>query len=406
VRIRDLAKSQFDALFKTDGDAGSFEYMVAQNAEACDIEVTSVLVRTHTGLRELDEHGKLNNVTGEFRPNTVLPMLNEDPETKARVFAVISGWLDSDTEAESLLSHLATALSPGWSVVKYVLLLGEGRNGKSLLLRMVERLLGSDNVSQVSRQAMSEQSPAVLDLNGKLVNIVYDGRAEYVKDSALEKSLVAGEPVGIRRLYESSLTKVHTNALFMEGLNREPKTSDKSLALQKRLVRFQFPNVYELNRRFEREMLSEPMLGAFLSLLIDRYVSEDDLAQRLAPTVKSIQLQMEAMHINSQALQFLQYLEETSGAATIVGQLFTDVAKSYRAWRRTKNDMNEWPDAEILIQFSPFITSKRVSHRTPAGPRKLRVVTSLTDQTTDFLETLRGGSEDDDADLINTLVDE
>ena len=406
ARIRDLAKSQFDALFKTDGDAGSFEYMVAQNAEACDIEVRSLLVRTHQGLKELDEHGKLSDVTGQFRPNTVMPMLNEDPETKARVFAVISGWLDSDTEAESLLSHLATALSPGWSVVKYVLLLGEGRNGKSLLLRMVENLLGSDNVSQVSRQAMSEQSPAVLDLNGKLVNIVYDGRAEYVKDSALEKSLVAGEPVGIRRLYESSLTKVHTNALFMEGLNREPKTSDKSTALQKRLVRFQFPNVYALSHKFEREMLTEASLGAFLSLLVDRYVLEDHVAERLAPTHKAIELQLEQMFVNSMGLQFIKFSEETEpmGVGAYLGKPVGELVKAFQSWRLKEMDMSNWAEPDVLALFGPLINTDRKSERAAGKVRKVRVVTSFKQEATAFIDTLKG--DPDDAELLAALVED
>jgi phage/plasmid-associated DNA primase len=321
---------------------------------------------------------------------------------------VVSGWLDSDKEAESLLSHLATCLSPGWSVVKYVLLLGEGRNGKSLLLRMVEALFGRANVSSVTRQLMSAQNAAVLDLNGKLVNIVYDGMAEYVKDSGPEKSLIAGESIGIRRLFDSTLTMVQTPALFLEGLNREPKTSDKSVALQKRLVRYFFPNVYELDRRFEKRMLSERRLGAFLSLLVDRYVPEEDIAWRLAPTLKSIQLQMEAMHVNSQALQFLQYLEQkTPGAgAGIVTRWFEDVADEFRTWRQGKYDYKDWPDTEVLAQFKPFITTKRKSVRTPAGPRSKRMITSLTSETTEFLETLEGGDTDDDAAILDTLVDE
>ena len=79
-------------------------------------------------------------------------MLNEDVADKDRVFGVITEWLDSEEEAHSLLHHLATALAPGWSAVKYVLLLGEGRNGKSLLMKMLHQMIGWDNVSSVTRQ--------------------------------------------------------------------------------------------------------------------------------------------------------------------------------------------------------------------------------------------------------------
>jgi phage/plasmid-associated DNA primase len=303
-QIRLHAATEFNTLFASDGELSSFDFMVAQNAHQRDEDVTSLLVRTPAGLRELDGTGTLVPATGDFRPNYLMPMLNEDPATKDRVFATISQWLDSDVEAESLLAHLATSLAPGWSAVKYVLLLGEGRNGKSVLLKMLSALFGSDNLSHVTRQMIAEQSPAVLDLNGKLLNIVFDGMAEYLKDSGAEKSLIAGETFPIRRLYESSATPVQTNSLFIEGLQAEPKTKDKSTALQKRLVRFQFPNVYPLNHRFERHMLTEETLGAFLSLLVDRYVTEDEVAVRLTPTTKAIELQLEQMYSNSMGLQF------------------------------------------------------------------------------------------------------
>jgi hypothetical protein len=187
------AASQFGALFGSDSELASFEFMVAQSAQQVDHAVSSLLIKTTEGLRELDEEGQLLVPSGDFRPNFLTPMLNTEQTDKDKVFAVISGWLNSDEEAESLLRHLATSLSPGWSAVKYIMLLGDGRNGKSVMLKMLHRLFGRENVSTVTRQAISEQSAVVTELNGKLLNIVYDGRAEYLKDSGSEKSLVAGD---------------------------------------------------------------------------------------------------------------------------------------------------------------------------------------------------------------------
>jgi phage/plasmid-associated DNA primase len=405
--IREAAANQFDTLFRNPHELGSFEFMVAQNANPENGTARSVLVRTHHGLKELDENGKLITPDHTFRPNTVVPMLNEDPDDKAKALAVIVEWLDSEEDAESLLSHLATCLSPGWSVVKYLLLLGEGRNGKGVLLRMVETMLGSANVSKVSRQLMSEQSPAVLDLNGKLANIVYDGRAEYVKDSGPEKSLIAGEPVGIRKLYESNLTEAQTNALFMEGLQKEPKTSDKSMALQKRIVRFYFPNIYDLNRRFEKTMLSEQMLGAFLALLVDRYVPEDDLSERLAPTQSAVMLQLEAMHSNSMGLQYLRHLEEHDplGAAGVVGMEMATLVAGFHSWRIQENDLTRWSEPDVQALFAPLVKSERRSKRETGRVTKVRVVTALKSEAAAFIEAMRG-DENDDADVDDTVVDD
>lgn len=393
--IRRMGAEHYDILFATDSELSSFEFMVSQYANQAQGNADSLLIRTEDGLHQLTNQGKLEPPSGLFVPNTVMPVLNTDETKKQAVFDVISEWLDSDEEAESLLSHLATILSPGWSAVRYVLLLGEGRNGKSVLLKMVQALFGSHNVSNVTRQHIAEQSAVVTELNGKLVNIIYDGRAEYLKDSGTEKSLIAGEAAPIRKLYESVATMVQTNALFIEGLNREPKSSDKSGALQKRLVRFQFPNVYALNHKFEKSMLSKESLGAFLSLLIDRYVLEDEVAVRLQPTKKALELQIEHMHANSLAMQFLKHLEDNDplGAEVLLHQTMDVAVQLFQAWRVKENDITTWAAPDVANQLAPLMETARKSIREDGKIRKVRTIVAFKRDALDFLESLEGADE-------------
>lgn len=402
--IRRWAADQFDALFSSDSELSSFEFMVAQNARQHDGTCRTLLVRTPEGLKELREDGQLHDPTGEFVPNTLHPMLNTDEVDKKRVFAVISDWLDSDEEAHALLRHLATALAPGWTAVKYVLLLGEGRNGKSLLLKMLQHVFGWDNCSNVTRQQIAEKSPVVTQLNGKLLNIVFDGHAEYLKDSGAEKTLIAGEVYPIRELYSSTPTPVQTNALFIEGLQHEPKSKDKSVALQKRLIRFQFPNVYALDHQFERTMLAEENLGAFLSLLIDHYVTEHEVAAKLAPTTKAMALQLEHMFVNSIGLQFLKHIEETDtfGTQGLVGTEVDALVKTFQSWRVKENDLGHWAEPDVVSLFQPIINIERKSKRIDGQPRKVRYVASLKTEAIAFIETLRG----DEDDILDALVED
>lgn len=405
-RIRQMGASQFDILFGSDGELAAFDFMVTQNARQEYRPVSTLLVRTPEGLRELKADGSLADVPGTFLPNYLMPMLNQDKGDKERIFSVIEQWLDSEEEAHSLLSHLATSLSPGYSAVKYVLLLGEGRNGKSVLLKMLQGLFGRENVSSVTRQHIAEQNPVVTELNGKLLNIVYDGRADYLKDSGTEKSLIAGEPVPIRKLYESTPTIVQTNALFIEGLNREPKSNDKSSALQKRLVRFQFPNVYSLDHKFERSMLTEKSLGAFLALLIDHYVREDEVAEKLAPTTKAVELQLEHMYINSVALQFLKYVEENDalGVQGLIGENLTKLTQAFQSWRLKENDLGTWAEPDVATLFQPLLHTERKSQRVDGQVRKIRIVTGLKLEAAAFIDTLKGAEEDEE--LLAALVED
>jgi hypothetical protein len=201
--------------------------------------------------------------------------------------------------------------------------------------------------------------------------------------------------VPIRLLYESTPTIVRTNALFIEGLNREPKSNDKSSALQKRLVRFAFPNVYALNHKFEKKMLADKMLGAFLSLLVDHYVREDEVAEKLAPTQKAMELQLEHMYVNSLSLQFLKYLEESDplGVKGLLGEPMAKIVPAFQSWRIKENDLGTWAEPDVLALFQPLINSERRSVRIDNKPRKVRIATSLKPEASAFIESLEG-SED------------
>lgn len=407
-QIQRWAASQFNTLFGTDGELSSFDFMVAQNARAEDRLVDSLLVRTDSGLCMLDHHGGLVDPPGHFIPNTVLPKLNPDAAKMEELRDVLTEWVGGDEEEMvSLLRHLATALAPGYSAVKYVLLLGEGRNGKGTLLKMLKALLGDQNVSSVTRQQIAERSPVITDLNGKLLNLVFDGQAEYLKDSGLEKTLVAGEPVAIRKLYESSPTVVQTNALFVEGLNKEPKSNDKSSALQKRLVRFHFPNVYALNPAFEKKMLSEEMLGAFLSLLIENFVTADELAEKLKPTSKAVELQLEHMYTNSLGLQFLKYVEENDalGVEGLLGTPMTDMVQQFQSWRVKENDISTWAEPDVMHQFSSLLDTERKTKRINGQPRKVRIITGMKAEARAFIDSLKGTVEDE-SELLAAVVAE
>lgn len=387
-KLRDLAAQQFGTMFNNESELRDFGFMVEQVAAPNDTKMSSLLVRTPQGLRELKEDGLLYPASGVFIPNTMPIMLNTDEADKLEVMKVLTEWLDSEEEAISLLRHGATALAPHWSAVKYVLLIGNGRNGKSLFLSMMRKLFGVDNCSHVTRQNMSEKGQEVLELQGKLLNIVFDGTNEYLKDSANEKSLVAGEVVGVRPLYKVAQTYVQTNGLFMEGLNKEPKTKDKSSALQARMVRFWFPNVYKLDPEFHDHMLSDRMVGALMSLLIDHYVKKTEVAVMLAPTKMSMQMQMAHMLANSMALQFIHWVDSNDplGLESLIGEPIETMAARFKSWRLSENDLAVWPDQDVIALFRPLVTTDRKSQRIGEKVVKARIISGFTEEVQLMLE--------------------
>jgi phage/plasmid-associated DNA primase len=411
-QVLDLASNTSKVMFYSEGEKSSFYGMVEQAAQPAYPTPGTVLLIKDDKLVELRPDGKLHDPTQEFCPHFIGTPVNDDPDAKAAVLATFVEWLDdSEENAVSLLSHIATSLAPHWSAVKYVLLIGEGRNGKSVLMKMIMSLLGEHNVSHVTRQDMSASKSTCLDLQGRIANIVFDGPASYLKDSGPEKSLIAGEKTPIRRLYSSLVTPVQTNALFIEGLNREPKTGDKSLALQKRLVRFQFTRVYELDYQFENHMLSQATLGAFLALLLDHYVQQQEVHQKLKPTQASTNLQLEQMHANSMPFQFIAWVDETDvlGVEGLSGEMLSDVAAKFKHWRLVEmGDINVWNDKDVEQMLLPLFTTERKSKRVNGKVRKVRAITGFQLQLSQFIEYLRGEEEADvtASGSTGTVVDE
>jgi hypothetical protein len=411
--VLDLGAQTSKVMFYSETEKAAFYGMVMQAAtDPGPAEPGKVLMVQDDKLLALTASGDLDEPGQDFCPNFVTTPINEDPVLKDEVFGTIVEWLDdSEEDAHSLLSHIATALAPHWSAVKYVLLIGEGRNGKSVLMKMIMHLLGSHNVSHVTRQEMSASKSTCLDLQGRLANIVFDGPASYLKDSGPEKSLIAGEPTSIRRLFASLPTSVVTNALFIEGLNREPKTGDKSLALQKRLVRFQFTRTYDQDYAFEQHMLSKPVLGAFLALLLEHYVTQKEVYAKLKPTHSSQMLQLEQMHRNHPGLAFIKWVDEEDALA-VEGLLDTDlqtVVEKFKSWRiREVGDPAIWNDKDVEQQLLPLFITERRSKRINGRPRKVRYITGFQSQTAQFInQHIRGEEEathDEASDSTDTVV--
>lgn len=399
-QVLNLASSTSKVMFYSEGEKSSFYGMVEQAAQPQTATPGTVLVVKEKQLAELRPDGELHEPTREFCPYFISVPVNDDQVAKDAVRAVLVEWLnDSEDDAQSLIAHMATALAPHWSAVKYVLLIGEGRNGKSVLMKMIMGLLGEHNVSHVTRQDMSSSKSTCLDLQARLANIIFDGPSSYLKDSGPEKSLIAGEVTPIRRLYSSLTTPVQTNGLFIEGLNREPKTGDKSLALQKRLVRFQFTKIYELNYQFEYHMLAPETLGAFLALLLDHYVKQSEVHTKLRPTLVAQMLQLEQMHTNSMPFQFIAWFDEFDalGVDALVGELIPDVAGKFKTWRLTEmGDINVWNDKDVEQMLTPLFRTDRKSKRVNGRVRKVRVITGFQQQLTQFIQYLRGEEEADE----------
>lgn len=135
-----------------------------------------------------------------------------------------------DAECVDLVFEIAGyALIPENTMHKAVLLLGPGRNGKSVLLSVLRALIGAANVAAVPLQLLSESRFAAGCLYGKLANVCGDLDARAVKNTDMFKMLTGGDLLYADKKYSQPFSFINY-ALPIFSANEPPLSSDQSEA--------------------------------------------------------------------------------------------------------------------------------------------------------------------------------
>lgn len=124
------------------------------------------------------------------------------------------------------------------SLHRFALLVGDGANGKSVFLKVLEALLGADNVSHVPLEMFAgrfQLAPSI----GKLANIAGEVGELARPDEATFKSFVAGDPIQIDRKHLPPIQVTPTARVTIAG-NSRPRWMDRSEGIWRRMLLIPF----------------------------------------------------------------------------------------------------------------------------------------------------------------------
>lgn len=128
---------------------------------------------------------------------------------------------------------------------KAFILTGEKQNGKSTYLKLINLLLGRENVTSLDLAELGQRfKPA--ELFGKLANIGDDIGDDFISNPAIFKKVVSGDPVNVERKGENPFD-LKNYSKFLFSANSIPRIKDKSGAVISRLV------IIPFNARFTKE---------------------------------------------------------------------------------------------------------------------------------------------------------
>ncbi|MEK4715244.1 DNA primase family protein [Sporosarcina sp. FSL K6-5500] len=125
------------------------------------------------------------------------------------------------------------------------ILTGDGSNGKSSYLKIIRKLVGSENTASLDLKELDQRFKTA-ELFGKLVNIGDDISKGYIKETSVFKKLSTGETINVERKGKDPFDFT-SYAKMIFSANEMPRINDFSDGLGRRLQIVPFKAKFSIN---------------------------------------------------------------------------------------------------------------------------------------------------------------
>ena len=234
------------------------------------------LINFKNGLYDLNNNTLMPHSPYYFTINQINANINWDPE---RIGAV-DRFLDKIScgnigRKKAILQMIGYSMTSSVEMQKAFVLYGKtAGNGKSTLLEIIERMIGSENVSHVTLQDFVSNRFSVSEIKGKLVNMVSEMTKEFLKDSSVFKQIVTGDTTTVEEKFKDRHTiKPYAKHIFTA--NELPKVADTSNGYFRRLFIIPFEAVLtdleKINFNF-KELITEQALNYLAAIALQEYI--------------------------------------------------------------------------------------------------------------------------------------
>lgn len=235
---------------------------------------------------------------------------------------------DGQQQAQALLEMMGYSLMAHCKHEKFIILVGNGANGKSVVLKVLEQLCGAESVAGVQPSQFANKFQRAHLLN-KLVNIVSEIEQGAVIDDAALKGITSGETTTVEQKFKDPF-QITPFATCWFGTNHMPHTRDFTDGLFRRAVILKFDAVFkpELGNcdPFLLDKLKAELSG-ILSMALNAY--SDALMLGFTTPASSVQALDEWRLEADQVAQFIGDDCTTDKSAEIQA---TDLYSAYKSW--------------------------------------------------------------------------
>ncbi|HDR8152828.1 TPA: DNA primase [Bacillus cereus] len=187
------------------------------------------------------------------------------------------------------------------------ILTGDGSNGKSSYLKIIRKLIGSDNASSLDLNELDQRFKTA-ELFGKLANIGDDIGKGYIKESSIFKKLSTGETLNVERKGKDPFDFTNYAKLIFSA-NEMPRINDFSDGLGRRL------QIVPFKAKFT------PNDDDYDPFITDKLLSDESMQYVLNLALKSLKrLLVEKKFTTSKAVEdeLIKYQEENNPIISFV----------------------------------------------------------------------------------------
>ncbi|MCC2248840.1 phage/plasmid primase, P4 family [Virgibacillus sp. AGTR] len=197
------------------------------------------------------------------------------------------------------------------------ILTGDGSNGKSSYLKLVRKLVGSDNTSSLDLKELDQRFKTA-ELFGKLVNIGDDISKGYIKESSIFKKLSTGETLNVERKGKDPFD-FQNYAKLIFSANEMPRINDFSDGLGRRL------QIVPFKAKFSSK---DPDYDPFIT---DKLLSDESMQYVLNLALKSLNRLLKNKHFTkSKAVEkeLEKYQEENNPIISFINNEDVEIERS------------------------------------------------------------------------------
>ena len=222
------------------------------------------------------------------------------PEVK-EVKKFIKQILPNKAVRDYAMYYMATCLHGDNEQQKLVVFTGEGGNGKSLLISLLEESLGDYtcalDVAYVTqkRQRASQASPGVMELRNRRLAIIHEPDEGDTLNMGIIKALTGNDKIKARNLFENDITFRNRAKLIML-CNALPTPSSQDDGVWRRIRIVHFPVQFVDDPKEPHERKKDPTLEnkiytwkqAFINLLLAYYQKYKTELKSVIPEPKEV----------------------------------------------------------------------------------------------------------------------